>query len=70
MKNIEDWLDASKEVSPEVNPEETKYMLLSCIQKTWQMHSIKIGNRSFEDVAKFIYLRKTLTDQKLHAQRD
>jgi hypothetical protein len=28
-----------------------------------QKHSIKIGNRSFEDVAKFRYLGTTLTDQ-------
>jgi hypothetical protein len=26
-------------------------------------HSIKIANRSFEGVTKFIYLRTTLTDQ-------
>jgi hypothetical protein len=32
-------------------------------QKTRQKHSIQILNRSFEDVAKFKYLGKTLTDQ-------
>jgi hypothetical protein len=46
-----------------VNPEKTKYMLMSRSQKKGQKHSIKIANRSFEDVAKFRYLGTTLTDQ-------
>jgi hypothetical protein len=36
---------------------------MSCSQKLGQKHSIKIVNRSFEDVAKFKYLKTTLTDQ-------
>jgi hypothetical protein len=56
-------LDASKEVSLEVNPEKTKYMLISLSQKTGKKHSIKIANRSFEDVARSKYLGTTLTDQ-------
>jgi hypothetical protein len=36
---------------------------MSRSQKIGQKHSIKIGNRSFEDVAKFKYLGTTLTDQ-------
>jgi hypothetical protein len=62
-KNTEALLDASKEVGLEVNQEKTKYMLMSCSQKIGQKHSIKIANRSFEDVAKFRYLEATLTDQ-------
>jgi hypothetical protein len=62
-KNTEALLDASKEVDLEVNPEKIKYMLMSRSQKIGQKHSIKIANRSFEDVAKFKYLRTTLTDQ-------
>jgi hypothetical protein len=62
-KNTEASLDASKEVGLEVNPEKTKYMLMSHGQKIGQKHSIKIANRSFEVVAKFKYLGTTLTDQ-------
>jgi hypothetical protein len=62
-KNTEALLDASKEIGLEVNPEKTKYMLMSRSQKTGQKYRIKIVNRSFEDVAKFRYLGTTLTDQ-------
>jgi hypothetical protein len=46
-----------------VNPEKTKYMLMSRNQKIRQKLSIKIVNRSFDDVRKFKYLGTTLTDQ-------
>jgi hypothetical protein len=38
-------------------------MLVSRCQKAGQRQSIKIGNRSFESVAKFKYLGTPLTDQ-------
>jgi cell division protein YceG involved in septum cleavage len=56
QKNTNALLDASKEVGLEVNPEKTKDMLVSRCQKAGQMQSIKIGNRSFESVARFKYL--------------
>jgi hypothetical protein len=46
-----------------VNPEKTKYMLMLRCQTSGQRQGIKIGNRSFENVAKFKYLGTTLTDQ-------
>jgi hypothetical protein len=61
QKNTKALLDASKEVSLEVNPEKTKYMLVSRYQKAGQRQSIKISNKSFESVAEFKYT--TLTDQ-------
>jgi hypothetical protein len=60
-KNTEALLYVSKEIGREVNPEKTKYIFMSRSQKTGQKHSIKIANRSFEDVAKFIHLGTTLT---------
>jgi hypothetical protein len=45
-----------------MNPEKTKYMLVSRCQKAGQRQSIKIADRSFESVAKFKYLGTTLTD--------
>jgi hypothetical protein len=41
-------LDASKEIGLEVNPEKTKYMLVSRCQKAGQRQSIKIEIRSCE----------------------
>jgi hypothetical protein len=42
---------------------------MSCSQKIGQKRSIKIANRSFEEVAKFKYLGTTLTDQN-HMHED
>jgi hypothetical protein len=62
-KNIQALLVASKEVGLEVNPEKTKYMLMSLNQKVGQKNGTNIVNRYFEDVAKFRYLGTTLMDQ-------
>jgi hypothetical protein len=62
-KNKETLSDASKETGLEVNLEKTRYLLMSRSQKIGQEHRIRIVNRSFIDVAKFKYLKTTLTDQ-------
>jgi hypothetical protein len=63
QRNTKALLDASKEVGLEVNPEKTKYILVSRCQKAGQRQSIKVGNMSFEGVAKSKYLGTTLTDK-------
>jgi hypothetical protein len=55
----------------EVNPEKTKYMLMSLYKKAGQKHNIKTGNTSFEDVVKFKYLgRNNINKLKFYAQSD
>jgi hypothetical protein len=54
-KNTENLTGAIKEVGPEVNAKNTKYMLLSCHQNARQNHDIKIANRSSENVTVKIF---------------
>jgi hypothetical protein len=65
QKNTQTLIDANKEVGLEVNTEKTKYMLLSLRQNARQNHDMKIGNKCFENVAQFIYLGMTTTNQNL-----
>jgi hypothetical protein len=53
QRNRKALLDARKEEGLEVNPEKTKYMLMSRCQKAGQRQSIQIWNRSFESAEKF-----------------
>jgi hypothetical protein len=64
-KDTEALIDASIEVGPEVNAEKTKYMLMSCHQNARQNHNVKAVNRSFENVAEFKYLGRTLISHNL-----
>ncbi|KAJ4430978.1 hypothetical protein ANN_19571 [Periplaneta americana] len=52
-------LEASKEIGLEVNPEKTKYMIMSRDENIVRNGNIKIGNLSFEEVKKFKYLGAT-----------
>jgi hypothetical protein len=61
-KNREALLHVSWEVGLKASPEKTTYMLMSRNQMIGQKDSIKIANRSSEDVAKFKYLLTILTD--------
>jgi hypothetical protein len=63
--NTETLIDASKEISLEVNIEKTKYMLLSRHHNVDQNRDIKIANRSFGNVSQFKYLGTTATNQNL-----
>jgi hypothetical protein len=62
-KIAEALLDASKEISLEVNCEKTKYMFMSRHQTAGQSNYITAANKSFERVAEFKYLGATLTEQ-------
>ncbi|KAJ4435647.1 hypothetical protein ANN_18263 [Periplaneta americana] len=55
-------LEASKEIGLEVNPEKTKYMIMSRDQNIVRNGNIKIGNLSFEEVEKFKYLGAIVTN--------
>ncbi|KAJ4445822.1 hypothetical protein ANN_12507 [Periplaneta americana] len=55
-------LEANKEIVLEVNPEKTKYMIMSRDQNIVRNGNIKIGNLSFEEVENFKYLGATVTN--------
>jgi hypothetical protein len=62
-KNIETFLEASRDVGLEINAEKAKYMMMYSHQKSGQNQNIRIANESFENVATFKYFGTTLTDQ-------
>jgi hypothetical protein len=66
-KSTETLIDASKEVSLEINIEKTKNMLLSHHQnvRVDQNWDIKTANRSFENVSQLKYFGVTATNQNL-----
>ncbi|KAJ4427536.1 hypothetical protein ANN_25184 [Periplaneta americana] len=57
--NAEILVEASKVIGLEVNPEKTKYMIMSRDQNIVRNETIKIGDLSFEEVEKFKYLGAT-----------
>jgi hypothetical protein len=64
-ENTGTLLEASRDVDVdlEINAEKKNYMIISRHQNSGQSHNIKTANESFENVAKFKYLGKTLTNQ-------
>jgi hypothetical protein len=62
-ENTETILEASRDAGLEINAEKTKCMIMSRHPNSGQKHNIRIGNKSFENVATFRYLRTTLTNQ-------
>ncbi|KAJ4445495.1 hypothetical protein ANN_07303 [Periplaneta americana] len=61
-ENTEFLLEASRAIGLEVNPEKTKYMIMSRDQNIVRNGNIKIGDLSFEEVEKFKYLGATVTN--------
>ncbi|KAJ4446909.1 hypothetical protein ANN_13610 [Periplaneta americana] len=61
-ENAEFLVEASKAIGLEVNPEKTKYMIMSRDQNILRNGTIKIGDLSFEEVEKFRYLGATVTN--------
>jgi hypothetical protein len=62
-ENTETLLEASRDVGLEINVEKTKYMIVSCHLNSGQNQDTRIANESFENVAKFKYLRTTLINE-------
>ena len=62
-KNTESSADASKGIGLEVNPDESKYKVMSRDQNTGRSHNMKTDNSSSERMEEFRYLGKTLTDE-------
>jgi hypothetical protein len=61
--NTETLLEANRDISLEINTEKTKYIIMSRHSNSGQNQNIRIANESFENVAKFKYLRTTITNQ-------
>ncbi|KAJ4438444.1 hypothetical protein ANN_14389 [Periplaneta americana] len=61
-ENAEILVEASKAIGLEVNPEKTKYMIMSHDQNIVRNGTIKIGDLSFEELEKFKYLGATVTN--------
>jgi hypothetical protein len=61
--NTKFHLEASRDISLEINVEKTKYMIMSRHPTSGQNQSISILNESFANVAKFKYLGTNLTNQ-------
>ncbi|KAJ4442050.1 hypothetical protein ANN_11916 [Periplaneta americana] len=61
-ENTEILLEATKPIGLEVNPEKTKYIIMSRDQNIVRNGNIKIGDLSFKGVEKFKYLGATVTN--------
>jgi hypothetical protein len=62
-ENSETLLGASRGIGLEINAEETEYMIMFRHPNSGHNRNIRIVNEPFENVAKFIYLGTTLTNQ-------
>jgi hypothetical protein len=62
-KKTQALLDSSREAGLEGNPWKTKYMVVSHYQNVGLNHNLLVANKYFENLAKFKYLRTTITNQ-------
>jgi hypothetical protein len=67
-KNTKILWETSKEICTGVREEKTKYayMLMSCQQTKGQKVSIKVANKAFEYIAKFIYFGTARNKNCIH----
>jgi hypothetical protein len=63
QKITEALLITNKEVSLDVNAEKRKYTFKYCEQNEGQNNNIKAANKAFENVTKFKYFGKTVTNK-------
>jgi hypothetical protein len=62
IKNPEALLQGSREVGLEVSTEKTKYMVMYHYQNAGQSHNLLIAIMCFENLSKFKYLGKAVTE--------
>jgi hypothetical protein len=62
-ENTGTLLEASRDVGLETNAEKTKYMIMSRHPNSGQKQNIRTADESFENVATFKYMGRTLTNQ-------
>jgi Mor family transcriptional regulator len=66
-KNAEVLLNASNKIGLEVNCKKTEYMFMSRHQTAGQSNYIRVGNKSFEKVAKFQVFGSKINGSELYS---
>ena len=61
-ENAEALVTGTTEIELEVSADKTKYMVMSRDQNARRIHSVRIGNSTFERVEEFKYLVTILTN--------
>jgi len=67
-ENAEALVASTREIGLEVNADKSKYMVMSRDQNAGQIHSVRIGNSTFDRVEEFKYLGTTVTNQNSIAE--